>query len=59
MSGFKVEVEERTSGGAKARFAAGSEVDIEEEAEEVIMKEITSLMRTDLPAARARRATWT
>lgn len=37
MSGFRVEVEDRTSAGAKARFAAGSEGEVFELAAEVIM----------------------
>ena len=37
MSGFRVEEAERTSWGAKARLATGSEEAIEDEAVEVIM----------------------
>ena len=37
MSGFRAEEAERTSGGEKARLAAGSEEGIEEDVEEVMM----------------------
>lgn len=37
MSGFRAEVEGRTSWGAKARLAKGSEAGMEEEEEEVMM----------------------
>lgn len=37
MSGFRVEVGERTSGGAKARLAKRSEAGMEEEEGEVMM----------------------
>lgn len=37
MSGFKVEDEDRTSAGANALFAAGSEAEVFELAAEVMM----------------------
>ena len=61
MSGLSVEVDEITSPGAYARLAAESEGEgaVLVESAEVMMYEITSLTRTDLPCARERSATWT
>lgn len=59
MSGSRADEDDVTSEDANARFETGADSGMLEELAEVIMYEITSLTRTDLPCASVLNATWT